>query len=418
MANEEKAIGSRVENELAFEEVLSRVFPLPADAKQLQKIVDEHLNHQDKLYFQVTSPFVYMQLLSYAKMKDKPASEFHTSQRELLFMVPVECYERIEDEIHDDEDDGFPVYQFNGHSFRLSQSRKASVTPFIFVDNELSVVTGREEFGWSKGLMEIVQTDSGWVDTVQTKNLMVAIDVRGIRDSKVNRPRGIRLLEINRSPGFRLNLSGELLMKQIQDRLDELTLILDIQSSLASYFLDTWKGLLGLGLNKHPTRTSTSRVKHYLGSLVQDMRRYMGNTIGAKEFLDSGNPDNVAYFSIIRAKAKIVRIPEYGFLGSIEAILTTLSGGFSIKISALESHPVVERLGLKFSEIEKGVDGAPDQYVMAPVFPFWLKADVEYKGNTVIYESLYGDDVSGKINHEDRPEYMEEYNSVNWEQNS
>ena len=97
-------------------------------------------------------PVVFMQLLDYGSMSGRLTGSAYTSQHELLFMVVLEWFEEC-------STGGF---QFNGKCYKRHAESHALVTPFIFVDNPLSVMMGRENFGWPKSLINLRPVAPGW----------------------------------------------------------------------------------------------------------------------------------------------------------------------------------------------------------------------------------------------------------------
>ena len=85
---------SRTDTPLStFNNVMTRVFPLPADQSTRQRNVNKYLNdpcHSGGNYFRVALPLVYLQLLDYGSMSGRLTGSAHTSQNELLFMVVLE----------------------------------------------------------------------------------------------------------------------------------------------------------------------------------------------------------------------------------------------------------------------------------------------------------------------------------------
>jgi len=368
---------------MEFKEVLSRVFPLAADPLVLQELIDTTLNFQEGYYFKVTTPFVYMQLISYGEMFDDSWSRLHTSQRELLFMVPIDWFKRVDNPEEKDKDH---LELINGSYFERDEEGRGSVTPFIYVDNDLSVLVGRERFGWPKNLMSVIQTDAGWVDKMSPQNKLVGINVRSLKNYYVGeQAQENTLLEIWRSPGTMVTLSKSMIAAQFEERLGDLKHLVDTQFWLGRYLLDVWQKFKGTG------DVPILRLEEYLASITENMQRYMGNCIGVKEFRDVDNPELMSYLAIACSHARVTEVMGVGLLGSLENVLTTISGGYSIRVNTLESYPLVEKLGLRVERIVTDDQGDPIQAVLAPVMPFWLKANVEYyAGNDVFYESAHG----------------------------
>ena len=115
--------------------VTRHVFTLRADMARLRRFIDSYLNFVDDdmpppFYFQPVAPFVTFELLYYPYLTVASRNLVSYPQREMSFSIPIECY-AIED--------GVLVFK-----------QYAVCVPFLYVDEELSVVSGRDLFGLPK----------------------------------------------------------------------------------------------------------------------------------------------------------------------------------------------------------------------------------------------------------------------------
>src|SRR5260221_10070705 len=116
--------------------VTSRVFPLKANMARLTQFCDQYVNMdipQDVVHFRPAVPYVYLMVLDYGSMSPASVQAQNVgwvAQHEVAFAVPLERWR---------EEKGKLV--FKGW---------ACVCPFIFVDDEMSLTTGREVYGWPK----------------------------------------------------------------------------------------------------------------------------------------------------------------------------------------------------------------------------------------------------------------------------
>nr|MCU0735937.1 hypothetical protein [Methylotetracoccus sp.] len=117
-----------------FSNVTTRAFPLRANLARLTRFCDEYLNLDQELFeFRPSISFVYLMVLNYGRMSSASVQAQNlgwVSQHEVTFTIPLECWRR----------DG---------TQRVFENW-ACVSPFIFVDDELSQTTGREVYGWPK----------------------------------------------------------------------------------------------------------------------------------------------------------------------------------------------------------------------------------------------------------------------------
>jgi hypothetical protein len=131
----------------AFSDVTMTVFPLQANLARLREFIKNYLNQADEIVqFQPFMPFVYLIILDYGRMSTQAARTGWISQREVAFSVPLQWN-------IPDPSTGTPVF----HDW-------AFASPFIFVDNELSLSTGREVYGWPKLLATLDPEAQHWIN--------------------------------------------------------------------------------------------------------------------------------------------------------------------------------------------------------------------------------------------------------------
>ena len=129
----------------SFSDVKMTVFPLQANLARLTQFCDSYLNQAGEfVQFKPFLPFVYLIILDYGKMSAPATQTGWVSQREVAFGVPLQWLEPDE----------------NG---QMAFKDFAFTTPFIFVDNELSLSTGREVYGWPKLLARLDPRIDEWI---------------------------------------------------------------------------------------------------------------------------------------------------------------------------------------------------------------------------------------------------------------
>ena len=132
-----------------FRNVTARIFPLKANMARLGSFVHQYLNNDIPptiAHFRPALPFVYMMMLNYGRLEPGSVEAQNIgwiSQNEFVFLVPLEWW----------RGDG---------KGRLVFHDWACTTPFIFVDNEVSLTTGREVYGWPKIKAEILEEKPQW----------------------------------------------------------------------------------------------------------------------------------------------------------------------------------------------------------------------------------------------------------------
>src|SRR5262249_40143144 len=123
----------------------ARVFPLRANIDTLQSFVDSRLNliPEEVGRFQVPVPYAYLMMLDYGKLAAKATNLGWFSQKEILFAIPLEWY-KVEN--------GRWVF----HDW-------ATVAPFIFVSDDVSLTLGRTVYGWPKAKATLSPTTALWM---------------------------------------------------------------------------------------------------------------------------------------------------------------------------------------------------------------------------------------------------------------
>ncbi|MGI9510943.1 MAG: hypothetical protein ACR2QJ_16505, partial [Geminicoccaceae bacterium] len=147
----------------AFKDVTMSVFPLRASLSRLESFCDAFLNHaEEAIKFQPFIPYVYLIILDYGRMSVEAANMGWISQREVAFSVPLRWMQ-----IYDE--DG--ILEFRDWAFS---------SPFIFVDNELSMSTGREVYGWPKTLVHLDPSISQWVEDPPGSRRVFNVSIKSV----------------------------------------------------------------------------------------------------------------------------------------------------------------------------------------------------------------------------------------------
>jgi hypothetical protein len=119
-----------------FTGVTARVFPLKANMARLAAFCDAYVNMDippEIVHYRPALPYVYLMVLDYGSMSSASMHAQNVgwvAQHEVAFTVPLERWRKE-----------------NG---KLVFKDWACVSPFIFVDDEMSLTTGREVYGWPK----------------------------------------------------------------------------------------------------------------------------------------------------------------------------------------------------------------------------------------------------------------------------
>ena len=165
-----------------FTGVTMRVFPLRANRYLLQRFIDQQLNiiPPEAGSFRVFLPYIYLIIVNYGKMSVEAANLGWISQNEVAFSVPL---------IWRHEVDGKMVQEF------------AYVSPFIYVDNPLSMTTGREVYGWPKMMASFDPQLSAWMDNPTNRIQQAAMSVDMVREAYSGaRATRCTLMEVDAAP--------------------------------------------------------------------------------------------------------------------------------------------------------------------------------------------------------------------------
>lgn len=386
-----------------FREVTYRVFPLKANMARLTDFCDKYLNMDipaSICHFRPALPYVYMMVLNYGSMSAASVRAQNVgwvAQREVTFTVPLEWWR---------EENGRMVFK-----------DWACVSPFIFVDDDMSVATGREIYGWSKIKATVDHLDAPlWLEDPRAPTrlfrLRVPVLSRLYAGAK-EEPRDLLLIDRDPPPSFAVfppdlkNPFGPLavvpnalrswlgLAGEAVDMLTELPIRGYRMSAegykprrdLRTYGAMAKKGA-GMMARLLPDVLWQGRTKQLIDGDFPDeseatrFAEIFLNTITLKQFRDAEDPSQACYQALINSRMGYNRLNRSGLLGDLNLLRGDPSGGFNIRIAQYAAQPLVESLGLEVERVENGVD-AP-LAVLKPTFPFWGDVDLYYGKGEVI----------------------------------
>jgi hypothetical protein len=348
-----------------FDGVMMRVFPLRANLEQVQAFVDAYLNVApgELAHFRTFLPYVYLMIINYGKMSVNAANLGWISQNEVAFSVPLLWYKR-----------SGPQLVF--HDF-------AYVSPFIYVDNDLSMTTGREVYGWPKSRVSMDTFATSWMTSPEASPVLARFSAMVFPELYAGMRQTPRtLLEIRHSVASSLTrvpfdpraawLPWVTLPKAIVGSVEMTREVIDI--------------LRGLGFLRQQPGAGPDAYASMLAQLSRSFNpmspRIGFNTINLKQFRDAEHPNTAAYQAITSAWMSLRRFQRGGLLGDRHILQGDPSGGFSIDIHHYATAPIIESLGLEISA-ERSIGGAT-VHTLRPVFPMWLDVDMCYDVGRVI----------------------------------
>ena len=354
-----------------FPNVSMRVFPLRADLSRVQSLVDGWLNSvlpPEVGYFRAFTPFVALVALNYGRAAVIPSNLGWSSQHEVTFSVPLQWYKL--------GDRGFELHDF------------AVLSPYIYVDNELSVPAGREVFGWQKTLIWPDPLANRWMQNPRSPVRHAGMTTLAFREVYAGkRQQRIPFVEIEEAPaGTWLQYPPD----QQNPHLPWVSLHNAIDS-LSEASIDLWNLLAGLGLTQRrraplpggkgawldPDPASLRRLLRTFQKLINPYspNRYT-NQINLKQFRDAERPTMACYQEVNNTVMRVREINRMGFLGEARILAGDVSGGYRISLHQLGSLPIAEMLGLEGKRSADADGGIVS--TMRPVLPLWADMDLQY----------------------------------------
>jgi len=357
--------------------VVAQVYPLRADLVRLQEFCDAYLNfigEEDRppVYFRAALPCVLLGILNYPRMAFTGHNMGWLSQHEIVFDVPLEWY-AVENE-------------------RLVFKDWALFTPFIYVDNPLSIEGGREVYGWPKSAAQLLPAD----DAPSAAGRPSRFFALGVPEPGRRYGGRIRtLLELRREA------RGEGPLSALPDALvRSATALWGSLASLAgapvfgyerppdlyNLFAMARRGLDYAGNLMSGFLFRPSAAPQHSGRIELDSPLSYLNYITLKQFRDAEVPELACYQALVRSKIVAARLNHVSLSPLVPPDLTC---GVSVGLHRLPDHPIIESLGLEVSE--ETVRGDTRVATLRPAFPFWLNADLGYStGEVLSWRTAHG----------------------------
>ena len=284
------------------------VFLLGADMGKLTELVDRQLNIGLTRY-RPLGPFVALGCADISQIRSlhpEDAKKGFMSERDVAFWVPV---------IAADDPYGVAI-----------PSRVAWFLPYIFVDSAPPMATGREIYGFPKlaGRLEFAEPEG--------RNTVVSVDAIAIdRFSPASRAKEHRIVEVRRRAD---DDHGPL--SALWNGLERAV------GGLSAGFLDAAQIFSDAG-----SEAVAAALKSVSPSQVVRM-------VFLKQFRAAGDTSRACYQSVVEASARVTAFRSGG----------PLSGPFEVRVANLDSHPIVQDLGLGSDRVE-------------PLFSAWFDFDFD-----------------------------------------
>lgn len=335
------------------------LFPLRANLDSLQGFCNGYLNVIPKELgrFRAFSPYVLLMVMDYGSLALEVTNLGWFSQHEICFCVPVEWYRVI---------NGRWVFQ-----------DWAMVTPYIYVDDDLSLPMGRTVAGWPKTFVNMQPTLSKWLREPFGPAAEMTVSAMVFPKMYAGERQEERVfLEIERGArmsNFRLPFND-------QSPIMPWTVASNMAQTLSGMGRDVRNLLAGLGL--YPTNEGTSPEKYAtmlrnVGKMIDPVRPQMkANILNLKQFRASEDPDQYCYQALTNGYMDFTKFNGVGLLGEQALVSGDASGGYSIKLHEWPSLPITRALGLEVHRRWRG-EGV-DVAEIKPVMPFWYDCNMTY----------------------------------------
>lgn len=350
-----------------FPGVSLRMFPLKADIYALRTFCSQLVNvaPPEVAEFEPFTPFVFLTVLHYGQMSTLAANLGWVSQHEITFSVPL--------------------MQFRRRGGRRRFVRWVSLTPFIFVDNELSLLGGREVYGWPKQLATLTGGVEQWMDDPTGPQTLMSLSaqVLSVTGAHASTKPLIEIedLQLRDAPFGSLSLRPWTRAATALPRaaLGALSVGADLMEILAAPpFLGYAPGdraLLAQGL-----------LQGFVRGFPRLQQSPSWDILTFKQVRDAVLPEAACYQALVLSHMEMGRFNAGGMMGGASVLQGDPSGGFRIKIFDYASQPIVGSLGLEVEEHVSAGDTAFD--VLRPVYPYWIEMDLLYgRGRNICWRA-------------------------------
>lgn len=342
-----------------FEGVTMRTFPLRASLPKLTKFVDSYLNiiPPEVGYFRPFLPYVYLMIINYGKMAVEAANLGWIAQNEIAFSIGLEWYKKV---------DG--VLKFQDFAY---------VSPFIYVDNDLSMTTGREVYGWPKSLVSLTPEISSWMENPRKGPRLATVSAMVFPELYAGARQELRpLLQIEQAPVP----SFTQVPPDLTSPIYPWNSIPNAIRGSAAMLGDLGGILGGLGVTRAQPGASPRSFADMAALLAKNLNPYNPNlyfnTVNLKQFRDSGVQGAFCYQSVTNAPMSLMKFNAGGMLGDVAMMMGDASGGYRILMHKWPTQPIVDSLGL---EVAREWDGDGTRVAeLEPVCPLWLDVDMQY----------------------------------------
>ena len=340
-----------------FNGLSSRVLPLRANLDTLQRFVNGYLNFVPESVgrFRASLPYVFLSVLDYGSVSESAGLGWF-AQTEVFFAVALEWYRKV---------DGRWVF----HDW-------ATITPFIYVDDNFSVPLGRTVSGFPKVLSRVTHVSSEWV-----RNPLAALTLARIET------------EVFPAAYAGQKLENRVFLEVLRDApMANLRLPADPRSpsapwTVASNLADAAGGFgrdalwLAQALRIFP-QVPAGQVPGILPEMLARLAPALRpggsglvmNSLNLKQFRRADRPDELCYQALTNGPMITSAFNQGGLLGEERTLLGDFSGGHTVHLHEYAALPIVRTLGLEVQRRWPGNGVSVAE--LKPVLPFWMDVNV------------------------------------------
>jgi len=340
-----------------FNGLSSRVFPLRANMDALQRLCNGYLNFVPESVgrFRASVPYVFLSVLDYGQIAESAGLGWF-AQVEVFFAVPVEWYRKVE---------GRWVF----HDW-------ATITPFIYVNDNYSVPLGRTVCGFPKVLSKFTAVTSDWIHSPQAPVTLASIETEVFPIDYAGRRLEDRVF---------LEVVREAPMSNMRVPFDPRSPV--APWTVASHLADAAGGYgrdalwLAQALRIFP-QVPPGQMSGMLPEMLSRMGPalapggpgFVMNSLNLKQFRRADRPSELCYQALTNGPMITSAFNSGGLLGEERTVLGDFSGGHTIRLYEYPTLPIAKTLGLEVHRRWKG-DGV-DVAEFKPVLPFWMDVNV------------------------------------------